>query len=88
MAAAWRPDFRWDAYAPRLIFVVGIAAAVIGLIDDMLSWVVVGVVAAVIGLLLPRLHGQARIGSPHLLMLEGDITRSAIRRSGRRSGLP
>jgi hypothetical protein len=74
MAAAWRPDFRWNAYAPRLVFGIGVAAAVIGLIDGTLSWVVVGVVSAVIGLLLPRLHGQSRIGSPHLLMLEGDIT--------------
>ena len=74
MAAAWRPNFRWNAYAAYLIFGVGMAAAVIGLIDHMLSWVVVAVVAAVIGLLLPRLHGQARIGSPHFLMLEGDIT--------------
>jgi hypothetical protein len=74
MAAAWRPDFRWNAYAAWLIFGVGIAAAVIGLIDHALSWVVVGVVAAAIGLLLPRLHGQSRIGSPHIAMLEGDIT--------------
>src|SRR5919204_129582 len=74
MATRWRPNFRWNAYASWLIFAVGVTAAVIGLIDHALSWVVGGGVVAAIGLLLPRLHGRSRVGSPHRGVLEGDIT--------------
>jgi hypothetical protein len=74
MATRWRPNFRWNAYAAWLIFAVGVAAAVIGLVDHALSWVVGGCVVGAIGLLLPRLRGPTRIGSPHVGMLEGDVT--------------
>jgi hypothetical protein len=73
-ADPWRPNFRLNYWCCLLLAIVGVAAAVYGLVNGTFDWFMGGAAIAIIALLIPRLRGRGSVPIPGMNNpLEGDF---------------
>ncbi len=71
---AWQPNFRLNYWLCLLLALVGMAAAVYGVVAGKYDWFIGGAGVTLLALLVPRVRGKGKVPIPGMKNpLEGDF---------------